>query len=248
MPRYTLATVLSGLLLSGCPDPEGVDDRAFIAPADGQSNVSNDQVLLVRTGSLEMPPNYPLPSNFIRVIDLAEGGHVPGAVVRSGDDLLFIPDSPWQSDRRYSWTVDEAASGAHGPEFSFPEELQGTAVFDTSSDLWLLAATTDPDLGLTCLVFSRPLAASEVGDINVTVDDVPVSDVTFQELPAQAVTRSFALLEGDAGLGVFCLVTAQELEVGNAFRLWWGGEGPWSTELLGNTVSEVLGDLRREIE
>ncbi|MBT3222900.1 MAG: hypothetical protein HN348_27805 [Proteobacteria bacterium] len=242
--RYqSLPIIILALSLGSCPGGEEQPTRAFIAPLHGQSDVPVEMELMLRTGGVNWPPNYPIPAGFIRVVDLGEGGLVDGHIYRSGNDILFRPYDPWEPNRRYSWTVDIVTSEPHGPEFSFPDNLMGTAVFDTSNALALLGASLESDQ--ICMVFSRPLSAKDAGDLVISVDDVLIDDALFEILTDEDWGKPYELLPDDEGIGVLCFETAGNVNVADPLRVWWGDAGPWHVQLHDSGIEWLVSDLRR---
>ena len=244
--RYqSLPIFIFALGLASCPGGGEQSTRAFIAPLHGQSDVPVAMELMLRTGGVSWPPNYPIPEGFIRVVDLQEGGLVNGIIYRSGDDILFKPSQPWEPNRRYSWTVDMVNSEPHGPEFYFPENLMGTAAFDTSNDLALLGASYEATEDQICMVFSRPLTANDAGELVISVDDVLIDDAVLELLTDEDWGKPYDLLPDDGGIGIMCLQTEVDVEVDDALRVWWGNDGPWHVRLRDSDIEQVVIDLRR---
>jgi len=245
MSKHCSTMLVVALSLAGCAGDDVAQERTWIAPLDGQSGIPLDMQLMVRTGELDLPPDYPIP-NLIRVVDLRDGGEVPGRVEVGPERIRFIPDEGWVGDRRFAWTVDPVNPVPHGPELVFPEHLAGTAVFDTSSSLSVLGAALD-DEGRACLVFSRRLTADDDAEVNIDADGVPVDEVVLEYLPEEAWSP-WVLAPDDPGLDVICLTTPETFEPGTVIRVWWGEpEVPWRAELQGIGVDELVVALRRGV-
>ena len=115
-------------LLVGCNGGDGDNYRAYIAPLDGQTAVATDLPLFVEIGDISMPPDLPIPEDFIRVVDLVDGGTVAGELVRDDTRVDFVPSVPWSEAGTRG--VCCRLSVTLGPQFQFPAHLLGTAVFD----------------------------------------------------------------------------------------------------------------------
>lgn len=232
------------IALTGCASGD-FEQRAFVAPLDGQSAVPVDMPLLVRAGNLDLPPDYPLPDNFVRVVDLIDGGLVAGLVERNGGDVIFRPESDWKPDHRYAWTLDDVLAVPHSAEFSLPDHLLGTGVFDTSASLFLLDAAKHPEENAVCLVFSRPVDETDASGIRITVDDAPVDDLTLWPIDPDAWNQPHDLLDGDTGGDVMCMTTDVELAEGAVIRMWWSDAGPWNATIKPEAVEQIMARLRR---
>ena len=198
----TLTRLIPLLALVACSD-DPASGPTFAAPADGQSAVPVDAPLIAQAPSLALPPDYPAPAA-IRVVDLSTDGFVDGTVSQQDGLLTFTPDRPWRRNARYAWTVDIPESLPHGPQFTAPAGLEDSAVFDTSSDLDLLAASQGNDL---CVVLSRPASVAELNAHRTEVDDVIVDDPEWTLLDdAEWQADVPALTADDEGLGVACLI------------------------------------------
>lgn len=232
------------VLLAACA-PESADEgRSYVAPLDGQTGVPLDLPLMVRTGGVSIPPEYPVPT-LIEVVDLLDGGRIGGTVQVTRDAVVFTPNQPWLRGRRYAWTVPALDLVPHGPDTRTPEDLGGTAVFDTTDDrLDVLGASFDPLTGDTCMVFSRPLTAGDRGSLRFTIDDEPVDDAVVRLVPDADWGRPWELLPGDPGVDVLC-VRSRRAAVGAALRAWWGEVGPWYFALDEGPIEDVVIALRR---
>jgi hypothetical protein len=219
--------------------------RAYIAPLDGQSAVLTTMALMVEIGNISMPPDLPIPEDFVRVIDLNEGGQVRGELRRDGTRVYFEPSEVWATGGRYAWSVLPLERHAHGPQFRFPDHLLGTAVFDISESLQLLATGVDSLEERTCMVFSRALTAADTGSFAISINDVALEDATFEILEAGNWGLPFALDSEDLGVSVVCFRSASVIEAGARLRVWVGGLGPWNTFLEEQTAEDLMIDLRR---
>ena len=232
-------------LLVGCNGGDGDNYRAYIAPLDGQTAVATDLPLFVEIGDISMPPDLPIPEDFIRVVDLVDGGTVAGELVRDDTRVYFEPSEPWSENGRYAWSVLPLERHPHGPQFQFPAHLLGTAVFDTRDTLELLATGFDVLENRTCMIFSRKLTASDTGSIAVTVNDVAIDDAIVQILEAGDWGMAYAIDSDDDDVSVACLTTASPIQVGARVRVWMSGLGPWTSFLEEKTSSEMMISLRR---
>lgn len=229
------------ILLAGCAGDEAIFP-AYIAPVDGQTAVPRDLSLRVQTGPIhELPPAYEVP-DLIRVVDLTDGGYVPGRVDVDTDSVRFTPRVRWRSGHRYVWTFDPAKAVPHGPEFGFPDTLEGSAVFDVTADrLDLLDATLDA-AGRTCLVFSRRLTADDDGPFAVYADG-DLQEGTLREL--LPVDTTYALEPLDAGIDTVCLTTPEPLLGDTELTIEWGQHGPWRVTLRDTDLTQIYSELRR---
>ncbi|MBW1877602.1 MAG: hypothetical protein JRI25_06145 [Deltaproteobacteria bacterium] len=235
------ALVLAGLLAVGCDDAG--DEGSFITPLDGQTAVALDALLRVRAPTLGVPPEYPLPE-LIRVVDLAEGGFVPGEVVDEGDVLSFVPRGSWAVDRRYVWTVDIPEGMPHGPELHIAGQLSGSAVFDTSEAIAVLAAGLDDD-DRACLVLSRRTDVGMMEGARVTADDEEIADLRI-ELQGPEVWQDQVWVPGlRPEVDLACLVADESIAPGTRLRVWWAGSGPWVADVEDISPAELVVELHR---
>jgi hypothetical protein len=239
------ALVLPVSLLAAQLSCTPINHQSFVSPADGQTAVPRDLDLLVNRGALEIPPDYPV-GDLIAVVDLDDGGIVPGTVTRDGADLLFHPDEPWRANRRYAWTVGGDDHDPHGPELPVPAALQGTSSFYTSVDVELLAAGLDDD-GQACVVLSRPVAGLDRDHVRVTLNDVEVPDATVVVAPPESWDPGYELLGDDPALDVVCVTTATPVDAGAEIRIWWGDRGPWRLTVQDAALSDVVAGLYRGV-
>jgi len=200
---------------------------------------------MIEVGNISMPPDLPIPEDFVRVIDLDAGGLVSGELHRDETRVYFEPSAVWAEGGRYAWSVLPLERHPHGPQFQFPDHLLGTAVFETSDSMQLLASGVDSIEKRTCMVFSRVLTSSDTGGFVVTVNDVPLDDATFGILEAGDWGLPYALEVDDAGVTVVCFTTASDIEVGARLRVWAGGLGPWNVVLEEQNAEDLMIDLRR---
>ncbi len=246
----TSLSIAAILLLGACDPPEDPRGVGFIAPLDGQSNVATNQDLLIRTGGLDLPDKYAIPQSFIQVVNLTEGGFVSGEVVRDEDDIRFLPNKAWEADTRYVWSISQIPALPRTPEYDFPENLTGEAVFDTSPAVDVLDIGLEEDeegKGLRpCGLFSREIVAPNA-EVNITIDDVIVDDVTFDIYSEDEWAKeSYKRVQDDPGVSVVCFNGIGDLEGGESLRLWWNESGPWQAILdSGTDVSTALMARRR---
>jgi len=204
--------------------------------------------LIVHTWTLAMPPDYPLPE-LVHVVDLDRGGRVQGAVTLQDHTLRFTPANGWRPNTRYAWTVNPLQTPPHGPESSVEAGLVGTAAFDTTPRLDLLAAVV-PSPQKACMVWSRPLTTDDTGELRITIDDAEVTaDAIILDLVPRAEWGvSFDLEPEDPGVNILCMRGEAEtvpLTPGSILRVWWGNEGPWREELAERSLADAVGLLRR---
>lgn len=231
----TSATMSLLLIVAGCT-PAPVAPTAWIAPLDGRTALAPDAELRLHAPALHLPPDYPL-GDFLRVVDLADGGFVPGEVVPEGDQVRFVPAEPW--DGRYVWTVDQPAAVPHGPELPLPSDLLGSAVFDTSGHVELLAATADDGL---CLVLSRALDEPP-SPVRITLDDVDLVEPVLALLDRDAWMD--ALPEGLRPEVDLACVEGETAEPGARLRVWFGEEGPFTAEVEDLAPADLVLALHR---
>lgn len=229
------------LLVAACePNPE--PGATFIAPLHGQTDVAPATALRVHVGELQLPPDYPVPTDFIRVVDLATDGFVPGALRYEGDDVRFEPEGGWLAGHRYAWSVGELEPLDRAPEYTFPESVFGEAVFATSGDIDVLEATIDTD-GRVCAILSRKLDAIE-DELTITLDDEPVEIGDVSLHPEDLWVDTAVLDEGDEGVTVACFPDLV-VSPGTSLRIWWADRGPWQATLEALDLAELLRERRR---
>jgi hypothetical protein len=247
MANWRLIPATTALLtaLAGCNGGDSDSVRAYIAPLDGQSNIPLDLRLMVEVGDISMPEDLPVPEDFIRVIDLNEGGEVSGELRREGTRIYFEPSENWGDGGRYAWSILPLERHPHGPQFRFPDHLLGTAVFQTDQAIELLATGLDSIEERTCMVFSRPLVGDDNSAFAVTINDVALEDPVFQVLEAGDWGLPFALAPRDEGVSVICFSTTTPIVAGARIRVWAGGIGPWNAFLEEKTAEDLMIDLRR---
>ena len=132
----------------------------------------------------------------------------------------------------------------HGPDLTFPENLIGTAVFDTTSRLKMLNGGVSAD-GRTCVVFSRPIdPQTDSGTLRLTVNDIEVESPLYSLLSADDIGVTFDLDPDDPGVSVVCITSPTPIAAGASLRLWWGANGPWRIDLLQATPDELVERLR----
>ncbi len=216
----------------------------YVSPLDGQTGVSVELPLLVRTDGMELPPEAALPADFISVVALDEEGFVEGAITRTGDDVRFRPRGGWRPDARYAWRVEAFSEGTRRPEARVPPILVGEAVFSTGRELWLLDLTLDPEIGELCAIFSRPIAPGDADRITLTVDDKPQPARAFTAF-TEARFHQVWLPDKDHGVSVACALL-EDVAPGDAVRMWLEPDGPWLRGVDERPVAELLMQRRRE--
>lgn len=233
--------ILLPLLLVACR-PEAQTGDAWISPVDGKTDLPLDAPLRVHVGGLQLPPDYPVGQDFIRVVDVEEGGFVPGRVVIDRDVVTFFPDAYWQPGRHYVWSIGEMPRLDRAPEHEFPESLYGEAVFATTHDIEVLDLTIHGG-GLVCAVLSRHLDAI-TDRVTATLDDHPI-DVGQVMLHGEAQWIEDAppeLLEHGVTVACFPDLPA---DAGASLRVWWGPRPPFQSRLESRDVRELLFERRR---
>lgn len=233
--------VLLSLLLLACrAEPERGD--AWISPVDGKTDVQPHVPLRVHVGGLQLPVDYPLSDDFIRVVDADDGGFVPGRIRLERDIVSFIPDGGWELDKRYVWSIGELPTLDRGPEHFFPEELYGEASFATTQLLDVLEGTLHDD-GSVCMMLSRKLI--ELHElVRITVDEVPVDPGPVSLHSESLWLDDFPVELIDEGVTIACF---PELQVapGASVRVWWGNRPSFQTRIDLRDMREVLIGRRR---
>ena len=212
------------VLLCACAPETGDPGPAFIAPLDGQTGVPEDLDLMIATGGLDLPADYPVAQEALRVVDLEAGGFVKGELRRESADLLFRPDGGWKAGHRYTWTLADVPAGPRQPQHELPPEILGEASFQAVDGTAVLDAGIG-NLGAICLLLSR--AVDEMpADLALTLNDEAV-DGTWEIRPEWAPGRRIRLLQEDPGVNLACLLDPPALTGGESVRVWWGDDGPW---------------------
>jgi len=226
---------LAALLVACAPDPGPA--ASWVEPMDGATGWLDAAPLRVVTPTLDVPPDYELEPS-LRVVDLADGGYVAGTFAAEADGASFTPDEPWQPNRRYAWTLDVPSSLPHGPEWSVPEVLPGTAVFDTDPAIEVLGASTD-DGGRVCVVLSA-MAPAETVDVEWTLNDMgpPVPD-TLTVLPVDEWAGEMLEWGLHPAIDVACL-SLVFVSPGDRFRFWVGDSGPYLAEISEEPLGELV--------
>ncbi|MFK7926595.1 MAG: hypothetical protein AB8H79_00285 [Myxococcota bacterium] len=256
MPTLSLTRALAALLVvtavgtSACEETGLVPLQRFISPLDGQTGWDPNTPLVIRDEGMSVPPDYPLPA-LVRVVDIDLGGFIEGRTERNGSTLIFTPDSAFEADKRYGWVVDMPEPVPHGPELVFAETLQEPAVFDTTSDIDVLAGTLGDD-GQVCLVLSRLLTAEDTGNWSIEVDGERVDNVVGSLLDRTEWLGALSFPEGDDGVDVFCFdppdSSPSEFPLvtdGARVRLYWGARDPWLIEVNAGAPFSAVERLRR---
>lgn len=233
------ALPLSLLIAAGCqPDPE--PGPHWIAPMDGQTRVSESAALVVHVGGLQLPSDYPLPEDFIRVVDLGTGGFVPGALSISDEEIRFEPRNGWEPGARYAWSVGDIEALDRAPELGIPGPLYGEAVFDTGPALEVLELALDQDQ--LCAVLSHVVDDVDPAGIVLTIDDEPVP-VSTVHLHGE---QDFVSASVEEGVSVACFPGPTDL-IGRTVRIWWGQSGPFGAQISERPVHEALLLRRRAL-
>jgi hypothetical protein len=227
---------LLALTLTACQGTE-IDPTEFVLPLDGQTAVPLESPLVARAPALDVPPDYPADA-LIRVVDLEDGGFVPGLLERDGALWLFTPTDGWRDDTRYAWTLDLPPDVTHGPEYE--TSIAGDAVFDTSSRLDALAAATGP-AGEVCFVFSRPLEDGDLADPVLVIDDTAFVGA-LTPLAGEQWRPELPDVIGDLAIDVAC---TDGPATGIYARLWLDGTGPWLVEVQAAEPADVVASLLR---
>lgn len=246
MMRNKRLMALPLLLLAACDTgDEQVVGRTWIAPVDGQTAFAPELPVTVYTGDFDVPPDYPI-NEYIWVDNLDDGGRVEGEFVIDDDAIRFWPDAPWAEDTRYAFTVQSRETVPHGPELALLSRLEGTAAFETSDRLRLIAASYDNERDL-CLILSRALADGE--ELVFTGAYADTETLTIDGV-AEATLKDwvdpFELDEGDPGVGFVCMTT-DGADVGpeSTLRLQREGEEDWLAEVQRSSIEELYLELRR---
>jgi len=232
--------VLPLLLIACRAEPE--TGETWISPVDGKSDVLLDVPLRVHVGGLQLPPDYPLGDDFIRVVDIDRGGFVEGRILLEGDVVSFVPDGGWEPGRRYVWSVGELPTLERGPEHFFPESLYGEALFATTHELEVLEIVLHHD-SLVCAVLSRDLDAI-TDTVTATLDDHPVElgPVMLHHEVEWLADAPPELLEQSVSVACFPELEAPD---GASLRLWWGEAPSFQARLEGADLRDVLIGRRR---
>ena len=143
----------------------------FVSPFDGQTDWPHEAPLQLRLTGDSLPEGYPTPQDLVRVVDLDDGGFVPGSLSHDGVDLWFYPDQPFAADHDFVAHIDPASLDNREPELDGMVGLDGETVFSTASRLDALDAVVDA-AGVLCVLWSRAPADGEF--VSVAVDGVAV--------------------------------------------------------------------------
>lgn len=222
-----------------------IDDEypATISPAAGQTLVGSTQPLRVER-PFDYPQDFPLP-DVIRVVRAEavdpSDAWIPGELeLTDAGTLQFMPAEPWEADTTYVWTVREPLADTRRPQLDVPEQALGTAEFTTSGRVDVLAAGWDGP-GRLCAVLSRPIDATIVDELRLTVDDEPVPIALLELLDDDALQGGHHV--DDQGLAAICLGTSLVSD-GERARIW-VGDRPWLFELGDVSPQELALALRR---
>jgi len=144
------AVLMAAIGLGGC---ETTTQSTYITPFDGQTDWPVEQPLEVALAREELPPDYPVDPDLLRVVDLTDGGLVEGDVVLDGRFLRFYPAEGWSPATDYAWTLSAPLVRNREPQLLVPPVLRGDARFSTAGHLEVVSAVTEE--GRTCLQLSR---------------------------------------------------------------------------------------------
>jgi hypothetical protein len=242
-------------LFAGCTEPDSQAEASWVSPLDGQTGWDPAQPLVAFSNTMDIPPDYPLPE-LVRVVDIDEGGVIPGRVERSSTLITFTPDDPLPENRRFGWVIDVPDPVPHGPSLVVPDRLREPLVVDTSPRIDVLAGSVD-DVGLVCVVLSRVLTGEDRGSWRLAVGPVEVGEAVGFLVPRSEWGPDLDLPEGDLGVDVLCFDFAGSGEpnpdptepppvsAGEEIRLWWGDSGPWLITLAEGSIVGEVNRLRR---
>lgn len=236
-----LPLILAPSLLGACVDPESPAAPPYIAPLDGQTAVASDVDLLVSTGGLDLPPDYPVDPDALRVIDLEAGGAVKGELWREGSLLVFTPKQGWTEGHTYAWTLQEPPDDTRQAHLDLPASLLGDATFRAGDGATVLDAGIDLD-GSVCLLLSKAVQGVPP-DLVVEISGEPADGAW--ELRDESPDSGIELLPQDPGVRIACLLDAPELAGGESLRVWWGAGGPWFFALDHVGADELSVEERR---
>lgn len=199
--------------LLGCTPPE----PRFVEPFDGSSAVDPSTPLRVVMEGVAYPDGEPVPDDLITVVDLDDGGEVPGVATFVDGAVAFVPDEPWRDGGVFGWAVEPPAPRARGPLLDVPLALSGEASFRVGGPASLLDAVLDD--GALCLLFSEPLpfvAALEVAGEAVGPLDGEARDLS---LPGGVQSAPYAArcVDVDARPGDLVRYTADDGSTSAAF-------------------------------
>lgn len=237
-----MRTAVATLALCACaPLPGESPPAAFIAPLDGQTAVPAGLDLLVSTRGIDLPEDYPLSDDVIRVVDLDDGGLIRGTVLRDGAELRFRAAGGWEPGHRYLWSVSEPPSAAREPTLELPDEVLGDASFEAGTGRAVLDAGVDGS-GQLCLLLSLWLDVPPT-DLALELDGAPV-DPTWYLRDEWATARAAHLLPGDPGVSLAC-ATELAPRRGQGLRVAWGDEPPVWFVLDAVDAVDLSADERR---
>lgn len=231
------------LALSACVAPYGDPAPAHIAPLDGQTAVAGTVPLRAETGGLDLPPDVPVPSETIRVVDLDGGGLVAGEVVRDQHTLRFEPKRPWVAGHTYVWTVSDGPDDTRQLGLDLPEAILGDARFRAGDGDAVLDAVYSDRTGDLCLVLSRTVDGAP--DLALTVNDQPVEPTWHLRAEDGIAQLENTLHRDDPGVSLACTTDLPTVEAGTRVRAWWGESGPWSFVVAASALRGVTDPLRR---
>lgn len=224
--------------VAGCADVSVVPTPVYIAPFVGQTGVALDTPLFVRHGAADIPPDYAT-ADPIRVVDLDQGGFVPGEITIDGDDVSFSPDGGWAQGRRYAWTVDPMLGVPHGPLLGVDDDIDGTGAFTAGYDPTVLGAGLFQES--VCVLLSQPW---DDAPLSLTANDVPIVDAEIEILDrpvAEEPDDWHSRFPGD----VACFSTDLPITAGTALRVRWGDRGPWRFVVSAQHPDDLFAVLHR---
>jgi hypothetical protein len=226
----------------------------YISPLDGQTSWNPEVPLVVRSEDMDLPPDYHLPE-LLRVVDLDQGGIIPGVTARDSELLVFTPDRPWPLNRRFAWVVDVPEPVPHGPELTFPPELEEPSVFDTSTRIDVLGGSVDGD-DRACVVLSRMLSGEDGGTWRISFGETDIVGVVGYLVPRSEWGPDLEFPAGDQGVDVLCFdfgvnepdpTEPAPIDAGEQVRLWWGGDRSWLITLSSGDILDEVNRLRRGV-
>lgn len=231
-------------LLLACACASGADDpgRAYIAPLDGQTGVPPSLDLLVSTRGLDLPADYPVDPELIRVVDLDAGKLVAGETWRDGPDIRFTPARKWTEGHVYAWSVADAPPDGRQPQLTLPALITGEATFQVSDGAAVLDAGIDVN-GTLCLLLS--VAVQTPPEVELTLNGEPQSGSGWVLREEGGSQGPLKLLDEDPGVSISCWVGGPELAGGESLHVWWADAGPWHFTLDRVKAYQLSAEERR---
>ncbi len=241
-PRWSLAVAVA-LLSTACSEAD--PSPHFVSPFDGQTHWPTDAPLQVRVGEPVAPEGHDLDPTLITVVNLDEGGSIPGTVAAEKGDLWFFPDAPLPKSTRFAWSVAPPYEEARSVHLALPVGLIGSGTFHTGPIAEPVGAIRlDDEL---CIVWSRgprpeegasPLATGlqvYADGIRVSVDPaVPTNLIGIDPLTVGEASLGCLALD-DAGIDA---ATIEGLRVD-------GVESVWQLAVEDRSLDDLLGERHR---